>query len=409
MKRTTGIPRSFLKTVEKPTAITNDGTVDETKQPSGVMINADGDWVVAEPDKASWDQYQARAKVSAAAQEAVAQGNKALQERGLECPIDKRLFIEPSQTPCCQKTYCLECITNALLENDLRCPHCSTENILLDDLKPDAQMADRIQEYEHEQQARHSPEATKSPKEDAHDGKVAVQQGVTADREAATKPVSNAPPKDVERRESASTDLPGAGRNASEAHSNASRKRPADNDLSKRATKQDAPNSSRDNANNPLPPSAGNFGPTQAMGPMGLPVSASFMDMPMNLMPMMPMANPMSRANPFMGGSSNWNAMWHSGYPQQHIGMAGGGYMNGPMDGQFGSHNMNMPMNNGFAAPNGMNINGSGRGTFLNQQRNHFGGPKANEEDSAYFRKPVNPHRHQARRNVNRPTDYREI
>ncbi|KAL9603968.1 MAG: hypothetical protein Q9179_002030 [Wetmoreana sp. 5 TL-2023] len=417
VKRTTGIPRSFLKTVEKPTLIANDGTVDETKQPTGVMINADGEWVVAEPDKASWDQYQARAKVSAAAQEAAAQGNKELQERGLECPVDKRLFIEPSQTPCCHKTYCLECITNALLENDLRCPHCSTENILLDDVKPDEQMAQHVREYEHEQQIRKSPNATKSSKEDASNGRIAIKQETTGETRVSTKSMANAPSRDVQTPPLSSAKPSETGKSTSEASKNSpSRKRPADTSLTnptQKATKQETANVCHSNTNTPLPSTSGNPGSTQAAEPMGLPVPISFMDMPMTMMPMMPMVNgtfdPMTMANPFMaGGSTNWNAMWNGGYPQQPMGMAGGGYLSG-MNGQFGARSMQIPINNGFGMPQGMNTDGFGRGIFSNQQRNHFAGSKANEEDSAYFRKPVNPHRHQARRNANRPTDYREI
>jgi hypothetical protein len=48
IKRTTGIPRSFLKTVDKP-ALTGDGT-DDAKPPSGIMVNAEGQFVIAEPD-----------------------------------------------------------------------------------------------------------------------------------------------------------------------------------------------------------------------------------------------------------------------------------------------------------------------------------------------------------------------
>ena len=412
MKRTTGIPKSFLKTVEKPSAIANDGTVDDTKHPSGVMINADGDWVIAEPDKASWDQYQARAKVSAAAQEAVVQGSKVLQERGLECPLDKRLFIEPSQTPCCQKTYCLECITNALLENDLQCPHCSHENVLLDELKPDTQMAERVQEYEKEQQLKVSAEATKPLKKDPqHDAVLIKHEG----KEATQSPKSKLSPKDAKAilTEAAETVKDGSKAPAD----NTTRKRSAEGDLNgpaQKITKQEESNASHGPTNTPLQPWTGNLEPNQAgtgtMGPMGLPVSAAFMNMPINMMSMMPMQNPMSMANPFLGGAGNWNAMWNGGYSQQPMGMAGGGgFMNGSMNGQFGTHNMNMGMDHGFGTPNAMNSTGSGRGTFSNQQRNHFGGSRANEEDSAYFRKPVNPHRHQGRRNVNRPADYREI
>ncbi|KAI4103969.1 MAG: hypothetical protein L6R37_003531 [Teloschistes peruensis] len=410
VKRTTGIPRSFLKTIEKPTAMANDGTVDETKQPAGVMVNADGEWVIAEPDKASWDQYQARTKVSAAAQEAAAQGNKELQERGLECPIDKRLFIEPSQTPCCQKTYCHECITNALLENDLRCPHCSTENILLDDLKPDEQMIKCVRDYENEQQVKRSPEAESVTKGKDHDGKVPMKGEVT-------EQLAN-PGADEARPSETSTDLQGKKKATSEtSNSNIPRKRSADTTLENSAKKITTTDSSASSHNQARPPLSSSTGQPQTMGNVALPVPTTFMNMPMSMMPMMPMMPPANgmfgsgtMGNPFMGGTSgDWNAGWNGGFIQQPIGMTGVGHMNGGLNGQFGPHNLQMSMNSNFTVPGGMNGTGVGRGTFSNQQRNHFTGPRANEEDSAYFRKPVNPHRHQARRNVNRPTDYHEI
>lgn len=423
MKRTTGIPRSFLKTVDKPTAIANDGTVDETKQPTGVMINADGEWVIAEPDKASWDQYQARARISAAAQEAAARGNKELQERGLECSIDKRLFVEPSKTPCCQTTYCLECITNALLENDLRCPRCNTENILLDDLKPDKQMVQRIQEYENEQQSSQSPEGAKSPGSGMSGEKTTLKKESTEERQATPKPAVESP---LKSKITATEARDGSTSPPSVAKDNCSKKRPADSPLENtrtqpppgtEATKQRSQMPTSNNANPSFTPSAGNAGLAQTVGPMGVPAPNNLMNMPMRTMPSMPSMpvamgpyTPMTMMNPFMAGSNgNWNGMWNAGFPQQPFNMVGGAFPNAMSNGPFGAPNMQMPMNNGYPNSAGMNANGSGRGTFSNQQRNHFAGSKANEEDSPYFRKPVNPHRHQARRNVSRPADYREI
>lgn len=424
VKRTTGIPRSFLKTVEKPTALANDGTVDETKQPAGVMVNADGEWVVAEPDQASWDQYQARAKVSAAAQEEAARGDKALQEKGLECPIDKRLFIEPVQTPCCQKTYCLGCITNTLLDNDLKCPHCATENVPVDDLTIDEQMVKRVRQYEQEQQAIQSLERTGSPKGGASEGKEAGRPETEKDTEAAAKPTVDASTRSQMPKKVSADSLKSEG--ASEASKDGpSRKRPADSPLANTHTpprpgpaarQQGAPKSPPKTQKAAVPTSSVPLGMAEALGSIGQPVPASFMSMPMGMMPFMPIGNSpyntMNLANPFMGGGGgpNWNPMWTGSFPQQPMGMnGGGGYANGTTNGAFTTPNMHLPMHNANKGPNGMGSNGYGRGSFPNQQRNHFGGSKANEEDGAYFRKPVNPHRHQARRNVNRPTDYREI
>ncbi|KAL8953512.1 MAG: hypothetical protein Q9222_000659 [Ikaeria aurantiellina] len=413
VKRTTGIPRSFLKTVERPTAVANDGTVDETKQPAGVMVNADGEWVVAEPDKASWDQYQAKAKVSAAAQEAVTRGNELLQEKGLECPIDKRLFVEPSATPCCQKTFCSECITNALLENDLRCPYCSAENILLDDLKPDAETAERIRAFEQEQRADQDSEATRKSREVSPDNKPAPKQESTEAEAGKTKAASKLfPVAETEEAKGESSKR------------SASKKRPADSPISNphtpvppgtQATAKEAPKIPSTALTNPAPGQpnpTGNSGPSQARGPTGLPVPTTVMDMSMNMMPSLPLGNgfynPMAMANlPMASADVNWNMPWQGNYYPQPVNMAGMGYPNGAMGYQYAGQNLQMPMNHTHSPSVG--VNGPGIGTFHNQQRNHFTGSKASEEDSAYFRKPVNPYRHQARRNMNRPTDYREI
>ena len=99
------------------------------------MVNAEGDFVIAEPDKASWEQFQAKTKSSSANKEAQAE-NKEVQERGLECSIDKKMFIEPMKTPCCKKTFCNDCIINALIESDFVCTACKTDGVLIDDLTP---------------------------------------------------------------------------------------------------------------------------------------------------------------------------------------------------------------------------------------------------------------------------------
>ncbi|GKZ51582.1 hypothetical protein AbraIFM66951_006136 [Aspergillus brasiliensis] len=151
VKRSTGIPRSLQTKVEKPESLTLDGSNEDPRN-TGVMVNADGDFVIAKPDKAAWELYQEKAKASAAAaaEAAAAEYSKELQARGLECPIDKRMFLEPTRTPCCQRTYCNDCITNALIESDFVCPGCGTEGVLLDNLAVDDEAISKIKEYEAE-------------------------------------------------------------------------------------------------------------------------------------------------------------------------------------------------------------------------------------------------------------------
>ena len=395
VKRTTGIPKSYLRTVEAPTQIANDGTVDETKQRTGVMINGEGEWVVAMPDQASWDKFQAKTKVSAAAQEAAAKGNKDLQDRGLECSIDKHLFVEPTKTPCCEKTFCNDCITNALLDNDLRCPECSTENILIDDLKLDEEMIVKIRKYENEkavEQAR--KESSKSPtiKEEKKEG-------------SKSPSVLNAIPSTASSKASG-TSL--KRRADSELENNRKATGPGEaiaNTSSSNNTNPNAqPSISMPNLNmsiNQQPPFPNNAFMMPSMEDMN-----NFMAMSMGqMMGSNPaMVNPAMLPNAFTG--NNWmptNAnMWNNNFPQQGMNM-NAGYQNTMMPNS--AYNQYNQMGN----MNGASMNGRGMGSFANQQRTNFGGQGSNDDDGAYFRKPVNPHRHQARRNVQRPTDYREV
>ena len=408
VKRTTGIPRSFLKTVEKPTALANDGTVDDSKQPSGIMVNAEGEWVIAEPDKAAWEKFQAKAKVSAEAQETASCGSKELQERGLECSIDKRLFVNPVKTPCCKKTFCHECITNALLDNDLRCPECSTEDVPIDNLLPDEDMVEKLHQHEEEESAKLHPE-----------GQLVVK-------------IKSEPSEDSQEHMDTGPDQP----KKSPTMENKSRKRAAESAL--------------DNDHKPQGPSESKIQqlpsrsslPSEQDGLQNKPATAqsssSSETLPVanaRMMPNMPNfmniasmpglgPNPMFNPAMMMQDPSFFNmnaSLWGGGFPQQGLGMPNGFQMGAMPNVGMIPQNMNQfnvangSMYNNRKAPNsmnsmnGMNLNGQGSGSFSNQQRSGFGNQMGNGEEGAYFRKPVNPHRHQARRNFNRPADYREI
>ena len=403
VKRTTGIPRSFLKTVQKPTSLVNDGTVDDTKQPGGIMVNAEGEWVIAEPDKATWAQFEAKTKVAAVAQEAAARGSKELQDKGLECSIDKRLFVDPTKTPCCQSTFCRDCITNALLENDLRCPECSTENVPIDDLVPDEQMITAIRSYE--------------------EGKAVDQTR----KQSSKSPVKRLPQTDIDSPSDAVRSPPHL--KIQTANGNL-RKRPAESELANervapgfaggvpkqtnilvsKPDQQPTSVASSMAVNQQTSVSDRTFAMPKAMSSMTFPNMNGFMGASMSMAPVLnvntTMQNPMMMANaPLVG--NDWNNVWGAGFLQQPMNMAGGGFQNGLMP--SGGYSQYNPIGNNFMNMSSIGTNGQGMGSFANQQRTTFSNQTTQEEDSAYFRKPVNPHRHQARRNVQRPTDYREI
>ncbi|KAI9707525.1 MAG: hypothetical protein M1836_000486 [Candelina mexicana] len=435
VKRTTGIPRSFLKTIQKPAALTGDGTTDDARQPAGVMVNADGEFVVAEPDKASWEQYQAKTKVSAAAQAAAVAGSKELQERGLECSIDKRMFVEPMKTPCCGKTYCNECITSQLIESDLICPGCSTESVLIDNLVSDDEMNAKIKIYEDEKaKEKAEKEKSKSPTPKKEDSPTIVAQ-----KSKSESPTSG-PIRGTSSTPISSTNI-------------SSNKRPAEEELENPRVPQ-GPAAMRNSQGNQQPKtvngldhqlfntlngfhlpmsfdsqpgfSNGNFMQQQGMNHMGYPNGNFFGGMPTSMAPLMSVQTAMMNPNiysapPYMATGGAWNAMGNMGYLPQQNSMYGGNYNAGMMsNGGYSQPAMPLSMSMGNAAigmttvePNTMQqpmlSNGRGTGVFPNQQRTIFSEPFPNEEDNAYFRKPVNPHRHQARQRRVRPSDYREV
>jgi len=139
IKRTTGIPKTFLKKADKP-VFDDDG---EGKT-NGVMVNADGEYVIVEPDSKSWATYQAKANASEG--DIYSQPLPA-EHSDWECQICGKMAKDATRTPCCKKVFCDECIQSALLESDFVCPGCGTNEILLDSLVLDQDMRLEIAEY----------------------------------------------------------------------------------------------------------------------------------------------------------------------------------------------------------------------------------------------------------------------
>jgi protein MPE1 len=438
MKPTTGIPRSFMKKVEKPTGPTaDDGLTDVSRQGGTIMLDPDGNYVMVNPDNASWAKAEAKMKASAAqAKEAEKTGSKELQDLGLECPIDKRLFVEPMKTPCCGKTYCNDCIENALVDNDLTCPNCGTEGVLIDDLKSDDDMVANIRKYEDDKNAeKKAKEQAKSPKSEAPLSPPADEVATEQD----TKVKSPSPAGSMSAESAKNSPAPSS--------SSTSRKRPAEEELKNDRSPPKAPaamlrkqNQSQPQVQQIVPPgfdkkfvdmmnqyapqmpqvpgnqqfNANQFFP-QGMAPMGMP-NPNMMAMPMGMPQMMGMPNgmhngmqnPMMMQNrggfPPMGpGMNGMGGMNNMGYPQQNGGF--GGYGNGMMpNGGYGGQNF-QGGTQGWAAPQHQQMQSGQFGNFPNQQPNVGLG-----DDGAYARKPVNPHRAQNRRRMqNQQNDYNTL
>ncbi|KAL1837114.1 hypothetical protein VTJ49DRAFT_4277 [Mycothermus thermophilus] len=444
VKRTTGIPRSFLKTVDKATALGHNADGDDSKTPSGIMVNADGEFVIAEPDKASWEQFQAKAKVKPDAKKATAEEDKEVRERGLECPVDKKLFIEPMKTPCCEKTYCNDCITNALIESDFVCPACKSEGVLIDDLKTDEEAVEKIKAFLAEKDAKKqegskSPAAAASPADDKEgEGGTDKSKTTKSDDKPGSKAASPSPaPSSTTQTGQTSTPAVTTGEQQTQP---ASKKRPADELLEnpkipkapKAMQQQQQQNMAAmmNGMNGMMPPMGGMpgmmFPPGPMPGMMGGPNMNMGMMNPMMMNGMMgnPMMNPMMAGpmgngfGPGPGGFPHNGGGWGAGRGGG-MGMSGPGGMGMGPGGGYGAGPNNMQQQQ--QQPRQFQQGQQQQGYPYHQQNKNFSYQQqhhqhyqqqqhsANEEEDAYFRKPVNPHRHQNRQRRIRPSDYREL
>lgn len=498
----------------------DDGLTDTSRAPANVMINANGDYVIARTDQVSWEKFQAKANASTTKQQTVEEaGAKEIRELGLQCALCKRLYVDPVKTSCCETTYCSGCIENALVNNDLVCPNCSEGSVLIDDLVPDQETIDKIKTYQTEKRNTPTPatgnavpaEASTESAPDSTDPP-APSDNIKAEGTAPSPSVQNSksgssptqgPAQSTPTVTSAAV---GPSKPADSAPGSQSKKRPADEELvNTRAshghglpiqpptgpaamTRQNGgyqprgPMPQQMNGQFNVPFQGNNMHPNGMMNPMmmmnqGMPWNG--MMMPMGNMGMMngnyPMG-PNGMYNPMMqnqhhgqypsgpqhhhqqqfqhqanGPRNNWNQQWNSG-PNMAMGQ-GYGNMRQPNPQMYGAGQnqanngpYNRPQMGGNNHGNGSGNNqisgsGSGNGTGggggvgggptgtgsnastadnNNQAQNPPTQPSAfqsdnshsdqgqNEEDSPYFRAPVNPSRHVNRRRLRR-SDFTQL
>ncbi|KAF2267477.1 DWNN-domain-containing protein [Lojkania enalia] len=465
-KRTTGIPRSFLKTVEKPA----DGDLEDTR---GIMLNAEGEYVQVLTDTRAWEKFQEKTNVTKAQAANADAANKEMRERGLECPIDKRMFVDPVKTPCCGKTYCHDCIENALADGDLVCPNCSKDGVLIDDLIADDEMGGKIRAFEaekakdkveKEQQAKEEAKAAakpSSPSDNEQNNSVPVPTDEKAKASEINRSGSKSPQQnnvsllasDVKspltvaaKPGSTSTPPPGTGGNASDtdASTTSKKRKEAPSDIkpptAPKAMRMQKEQEARQTQDQSSAVEKNFFESMEALKnmPKNMPMPNTLpmsMGMPMNSMignmipPSMNGMNPTNNMNGMNGFSnmSNWNG-YNQGYPNNNWGNnMGYGNMNGGYNNIGGGYG-----NMGYGSMNGMNSIGgnmgygggwnqsqgygnmggyqnnmNSTGTFPNQQRTVFS-EQPNDKD-AYERKPLNPHRSQNKHRKQRAPDFHYV
>ncbi|KAJ4985011.1 retinoblastoma-binding protein [Stagonosporopsis vannaccii] len=402
-KRTTGIPKSFLKVVDK-------SEVDEDAK--GVMLNADGEYVQVMTDTKTWEKFQEKTQATKAAAAHADAASKEVRERGLECPLDNRMFVQPVKTACCEKTYCNDCIESSLADNDLICPNCGEETLI--EFTPDKEMEARIRDFEAEK-AREKADA-KAEKEAAAKAEVeAAEAASKAAADAAAAAAAAEPDKSnaqADSNETSTSAVPSSetaqqdqkpdeekGDKSDDANSDSESKKrkspPTDIQppTAPKAMRQQQPQ----NSNTMEQDFIAQMEALKNM-PMGMTMPGMNMNMNMGMgMPGMPMGM-MNGMGGFGMGMNNMNG--GMGMPGMNMGMMNG--MNGFNPMQMPNMQMmgNQPHNNANAAMNGFAFTGHNAAAPSNA-------PNGAQFNDAYDRQPVNPNRQRGRKP--RAPDYRYL
>ncbi|KAF9337993.1 E3 ubiquitin-protein ligase rbbp6 [Podila minutissima] len=135
IKKTTGIPKSFLKTVES----------DVLQSKKGVMVTQDGNLVVAQTNDSAWKKFHEKSRGALTSEEAYA---TAPVPDDMRCPICRMLLKSAVQAPCCGTNFCDECIRTYLVsppkgEDPFKCQHCH-KALVPDQLMPNHDLRQRV-------------------------------------------------------------------------------------------------------------------------------------------------------------------------------------------------------------------------------------------------------------------------
>lgn len=133
IKRTTGIPKTFLKPVS-------------SVEDENVMVTSDGTLVSVPPNERIWNQMTT---VKGTGMDAEFMASIPAH---LKCPICSGIMREAMEMPCCGASYCDECIREILLNEDrgvgeeFVCPSCKRAPIYPDTLLPNKVVRQAIDE-----------------------------------------------------------------------------------------------------------------------------------------------------------------------------------------------------------------------------------------------------------------------
>ncbi|CDO95413.1 unnamed protein product [Kluyveromyces dobzhanskii CBS 2104] len=148
IKRTTGIPKKFLKSIEiDPSSMTPEEMAEKK-----IMVTDEGKFVVHMADQTSWEDYQRRQQQQSymISQEdrLYMKGQFTDLPKELTCPLTGGLLRDPVKcTKCCGKVVSRLAMEDALLDSDFVCPLCQAHDALLDSLEPVEELKEKIDEF----------------------------------------------------------------------------------------------------------------------------------------------------------------------------------------------------------------------------------------------------------------------
>ncbi|CAE6426282.1 unnamed protein product [Rhizoctonia solani] len=407
VKRTTGIPRSFLKTVEQA----SDGPLGQ-----GVMVTPDGGFVVAQPDSVAWQKQRARPKALTSAE--IYQNPAPPAYSSLACPICDRLTKSAVRTPCCKQVFCEECIQTHLLEHDFVC-RCGKKIASFDRLEVDEKRREQVGEAVRAMIEESRKESAKQEIEESQPAPSASSTPTPAPTIISDKPATLTPPAATNTGPDLA-DLQAQMAQLSQMLSNPGLPQQAKQQAQRQAAKIGAEIQKLMNAGdggmqigmgaNMGMGAAMGMGPGMGMGGGNMGMGGMGMGGPMGM-------NGMGMNGMGMPGNMNMgmNGMG-MGMGMNNMGMGMGPGMRMPPNMGMGMNNMGMPLGGmgmmGMGGPMGMNNMGMGMMPGPNPMMNphqNWTNPYANQQplgnESAYQRLPV----HNRRKKRDRPSDFVEV
>ncbi|KAI5962743.1 MPE1 [Candida theae] len=170
--RTTGIPKSYLKTISKEEVEKNSGSFTTNENGdvvdtdgNAILITDEGEYAIAMADSKTWMNYQTKLQNAAMKSKQEYESRllglveKYQKPQFLDALSSSKKVLKPPiyTTPCCPDLTKLRKLTNVyhnqeeienvLIENDFHCPNCGKEDVYIDSLVHAEALEKELQEF----------------------------------------------------------------------------------------------------------------------------------------------------------------------------------------------------------------------------------------------------------------------